>query len=111
MCDSPFYSGEKSSVYHPFVLAKKFSGSGRRVTAKTSWCLVAMFGGLHIDMAALKTQGDWLQGSGWVHATGAIRYYDARDNRLLLASSPHRPHKESSPNHCDSTVHSATPCL
>ena len=24
-----------------------------------------MFGGLHIEMAALKTIGDWLQGSGW----------------------------------------------
>ena len=23
------------------------------------------FGGLHIEMAALKTIGDWLQGSGW----------------------------------------------
>ncbi len=27
-----------------------------------------MFGGLHIEMAALKTIGDWLQGSGWVQA-------------------------------------------
>ena len=27
-----------------------------------------MFGGLHIKMAALKTLGDWLQGSGWVQA-------------------------------------------
>ena len=27
-----------------------------------------MFGGLHIAMAALKTLGDWLQGSGWVQA-------------------------------------------
>jgi hypothetical protein len=29
---------------------------------------VIMFGGLHIEMAALKTIGDWLQGSGWVQA-------------------------------------------
>ena len=29
---------------------------------------VVMFGGLHIEMAALKTLGDWLQGSGWVEA-------------------------------------------
>lgn len=30
--------------------------------------IVVMFGGLHIEMAALKTLGDWLQGSGWVQA-------------------------------------------
>ena len=29
---------------------------------------VIMFGGLHIEMAALKTIGDWLKGSGWVQA-------------------------------------------
>lgn len=27
-----------------------------------------LFGGLHIEMAALKTLGDWLKGSGWVQA-------------------------------------------
>ncbi|KAL8616011.1 hypothetical protein ACOMHN_014973 [Nucella lapillus] len=27
-----------------------------------------MFGGLHIEMAALRTLGDWLQGNGWVQA-------------------------------------------
>ena len=30
--------------------------------------LVVMFGGLHIEMATLKTIGDWLQGSGWAQA-------------------------------------------
>ncbi|KAJ8385807.1 hypothetical protein AAFF_G00181630 [Aldrovandia affinis] len=30
--------------------------------------IVVMFGGLHIEMVALKTLGDWLQGSGWVQA-------------------------------------------
>ena len=30
--------------------------------------LVLMFGGLQIEMAALKTIGDWLQGSGWMQA-------------------------------------------
>ena len=29
--------------------------------------VVLMFGGLHIKMAALKTLGDWLDGSGWAH--------------------------------------------
>lgn len=30
--------------------------------------LAVMFGGLHIEMAALKTIGDWLKGSGWAQA-------------------------------------------
>ena len=30
--------------------------------------LVVMFGGLHIEMTALKTLGDWLQGSRWTQA-------------------------------------------
>uniref|UniRef100_UPI00358E92D9 uncharacterized protein n=1 Tax=Myxine glutinosa TaxID=7769 RepID=UPI00358E92D9 len=30
--------------------------------------IVVMFGGLHIEMAALRTLGDWLKGSGWVQA-------------------------------------------
>ena len=30
--------------------------------------VVIMFGGLHIETAALKTVGDWLDGSGWVQA-------------------------------------------
>jgi len=29
---------------------------------------VILFGGLHIETAALKTVGEWLQGSGWVQA-------------------------------------------
>ena len=30
--------------------------------------MVLMFGGLHIEIAVLKTLGDWLRGSGWVRA-------------------------------------------
>ncbi|KAG1664155.1 hypothetical protein GQR58_019968 [Nymphon striatum] len=30
--------------------------------------LVVVFGGLHIEMAALRTLGDWMQWSGWVQA-------------------------------------------
>lgn len=30
--------------------------------------LVVMFGGLHVEMAAFKTLGNWLKGSGWVQA-------------------------------------------
>ena len=41
----------------------------------------------------------------WLGAcTGASRDYDARDSRPLLKSSQRRPHKESSPNLCGSTV-------
>ena len=29
---------------------------------------VVMMGGLHIEMAALKVLGDWLQNSGWTRA-------------------------------------------
>ena len=29
---------------------------------------MVMFGGLHIEMAALKTVGDWLESSGWAEA-------------------------------------------
>jgi len=29
---------------------------------------VIMLGGLHTEMASLKTAGDWLQGSGWTQA-------------------------------------------
>ncbi len=29
--------------------------------------MVVMLGGLHIEMAALKTISDWLQGSDWIH--------------------------------------------
>ena len=29
---------------------------------------VIMFGGLHIEMAAFKTIGNWLYGSGWTSA-------------------------------------------
>ena len=30
--------------------------------------LVIMFGGLHIEMAAFKVLGEWLEDSGWKHA-------------------------------------------
>ena len=29
---------------------------------------MVMFGGLHIEMTALKTIGDWLESSGWAEA-------------------------------------------
>ena len=53
--------------------------------------LVVMFGGLYIEMAAQRT----LAARKWLGAcTGASRYYDAKDSRLLLVSSPRHPHKD-----------------
>ena len=40
---------------------------------------VRMFGGLHIEMAALKTIGDWLQGSGWAQGLVPSRYCNGRN--------------------------------
>ena len=54
------------SIIHCLLLQSIYSGSGWKHMGKTTWWL--MFGGLHIEMAALKTLGDWLQGSGWTHA-------------------------------------------
>ena len=42
----------------------RFSGSSLISTDKFD----VMFGGLHIEMAALKMVGDWLKRSGWVQA-------------------------------------------
>ena len=43
----------------------KFSGHSQMSTAKLSTS-ADMFEGLHIEIAALKTMGDWLWGSSWV---------------------------------------------
>ena len=51
---------------------------------------VVMFGGLHIEMAALKTIGDWLESSGWAE--------------VLV-------HKKGSSNHSCCLIYSATQCL
>ena len=34
---------------------------------------VVMLGGLHIEMAALKLLGDWLNGSGWIESADIVR--------------------------------------
>ena len=47
---------------------------------------VMVFGGLHIDMAALRTPGDWLQGSGWVEALVQAEITTARTADSLCAA-------------------------
>ena len=49
--------------------------------------LVIMFGGLHIEMAALKTVGDWLDGSGWTQALVQAEIATAGMADSLLKSS------------------------
>ena len=53
--------------------------------------MVVMFGGLHIEMAALRLP--------------------RRERPLLPASCPRHPHEKSSPNHCNNTAHTTTPCV
>ena len=49
--------------------------------------LVILFGGLHIEMAALKTVGDWLDGSGWAEALVQADIVTAGTADSLLKSS------------------------
>ena len=69
--------------------------------------MVVMFGGLHIAMAALKTIGDWLRGSGWVQALvqAEIATPGTADSFLRAAhvTRTRRSHQI--------TAHSATPCV
>ena len=69
--------------------------------------MVVMFGGLHIEMAALKTLGDWLRGSGWVHALvqAEIATPGTADSFLRGAhgTRTRRAHQI--------TAHTATPCV
>ena len=66
--------------------------------------MVVMFGGLHIEMAALKTLGDWLRGSGWVQALvqADIAKPGTADSFLRgeLFSSPAREELTKSLQHC-----------
>ena len=49
-----------------FALAKQIQWKWPQEYSEQKFVVVC--GGLHIEMAALKTVGDWLQGSGWVQA-------------------------------------------
>jgi len=49
--------------------------------------IAVMFGGLHIEMAALKTLEDWLQGSGWVQALVQVEIATVRTADSFLRAS------------------------
>lgn len=52
---------------HPlFAIAKEIQWKWLKKYGEDKF--VILFGGLHIELAALKTAGDWLEGSGWVEA-------------------------------------------
>ena len=58
--------------------------------------MILMFGGLHIQMAALKTLGDWLRGSGWVKALVQAEIATAgTPTPSCELSCPRHPHKKS----------------
>lgn len=47
------------------LMRRRYSGAGlTHGEAK----FIVMLGGLHTEMAALRTIGDWLEGSGWTSA-------------------------------------------
>ncbi|KAH3822151.1 hypothetical protein DPMN_123922 [Dreissena polymorpha] len=54
-CDQPLYALAKSIQWIP---PERYGEN----------LIVGMFGGLHIEIPALRTIGDWLQDSGWVNA-------------------------------------------
>ena len=49
--------------------------------------IVVMFGKLHIEMAALRTLGNWLQGSGWVQALAQAKIATAGTAESFLRAS------------------------
>jgi len=61
---------------------------------------VVMFGGLHIEMAALKTIGDWLRGNGWVQVL-----VQADLASPGIADSFYKQQMESLPGHSRCIVH------
>lgn len=49
-----------------FAIAKQIQWKWPEIYGEDK--LIIMFGGLPIKLAALKTIGDWLEGSGWIQA-------------------------------------------
>ena len=66
---------------------------------------VVIFGGLHIEMTALKTLGDWLQGSGWVQAL--VQAETATADSFLRASHVSRNRRAHQVTLLSSIVHNA----
>ena len=73
---------------------------------------VVMFGGLHIEMAALKTIGDWLESSGWAEALvqAEIATVGTADS-LHKASHVMRTRKAHQITELCCLIYSATQCL
>jgi len=67
---------------------------------------VILFGGLHIEMAALKTIGDLLQGSGWVQALVEAEITSAGTGILPAGITCHS-NQESAPSDSSSPFHPA----
>ena len=103
-----FTSAVSHRKLNPSIPPSKFSGSGPEDYGEHKG--VVMFGGLHIEMTALKTLEDWLYGNGWVQALVQAEITTPR-MATLPARSPCHLHKVSSPSHCGCTLYPAAPCL
>ena len=68
-----------------FALAKQIQWKWPECYGKDQ--IVVMFGGLHIEMAALRTLGDWLQGNGWVEALVQVEIATAGTSHSFLRAS------------------------
>ena len=69
---------------------------------------VVMFGGLHIEMAALKIISDWLESSRWAQALVQAEIATAG---IAVQGITCYAHKKGSPNYSCCLIYSATPCL
>ena len=69
--------------------------------------MVVMFGGLHIEMAALKEFGVWLRGSGWVQALVQAEIATPGTADSFLRA----PHGTRTRRAHQITAHTATPCV
>jgi hypothetical protein len=73
-CDQPLYA-----------LAKKIQWQWPEKHGEQK--LVVMLGGLHIEMAALRALGDWLEGSGWTSAIAQANVASAGTADSFLKAS------------------------
>ena len=73
-CDQPLYAHAKNIQW---IWTERY-GENR---------IVVMLGGLHIEIAALRTIGDWLQDSGWVNALSQSNVASAGTADSFLKSS------------------------
>jgi hypothetical protein len=69
-----------------FALAKKIQWDKPHMYGEHKF--IIMFGGLHIEMAAMKTLGDWLSGSGWTDALSQSKVASPGTANSFLKASP-----------------------